>query len=106
MVFKMFAVMNANEINTHILEVLNARYKSEEFATKRADNGMGGNVGAVGFSPNDGGGNYLGLEAKQLAVLQAVKNNITTEGIGRKELQQKFSQTSANEIKYDFSLKS
>ncbi|XP_017475259.1 PREDICTED: replication protein A 32 kDa subunit isoform X2 [Rhagoletis zephyria] len=98
MIFKMIAVMNSNEICTHILEVLNARLKSEEFA-KCSDQMISINIGAIGFNPSDGdGSSYLGLEGKQLAVLQAVKNNMTTEGIGRKELQLKFNHISANEI--------
>uniref|UniRef100_A0A0A1WZ20 Replication protein A 32 kDa subunit n=1 Tax=Zeugodacus cucurbitae TaxID=28588 RepID=A0A0A1WZ20_ZEUCU len=97
MVFKMSAIMNSNEVCTHILEVLNARYKSEEFATK-AGNVSTGNAGSIGFSSSSGDNNSLGLEGKQLAVLQAVKNNITTEGISRKELQQKFNHISGNEL--------
>ncbi|XP_053955075.1 replication protein A 32 kDa subunit [Anastrepha ludens] len=98
MVFKMFAIMNSNEVCTHVLEVLNVRYKSEDFATKSSDK-ISTNIEASGLNPNNiGGNNYLGLEGKQLAVLQAVKNNITTEGISRKELQLKFSHISANEI--------
>ncbi|XP_054085333.1 replication protein A 32 kDa subunit isoform X2 [Zeugodacus cucurbitae] len=97
MVFKMSAIMNSNEVCTHILEVLNARYKSEEFATK-GGNVSTGNAGSIGFSSSSGDNNSLGLEGKQLAVLQAVKNNITTEGISRKELQQKFNHISGNEL--------
>lgn len=37
MVFKMLPINDPNEICTHVLEVLNARYKSEEFSKVRLD---------------------------------------------------------------------
>ncbi|XP_067647562.1 replication protein A 32 kDa subunit isoform X3 [Eurosta solidaginis] len=96
MIFKMLAIMNSNDLCTHILEVLNVRYKSYDFATNTSNNVVNINSGQRNES---GEITYLGLEGKQLAVLQAVKNNITTEGINRKELQLKFSHISGNEIK-------
>uniref|UniRef100_A0A0K8VFF1 Replication protein A subunit n=6 Tax=Bactrocera TaxID=47832 RepID=A0A0K8VFF1_BACLA len=97
MVFKMIAIMNSNEVCTHVLEVLNARYKSEEFASKGSDT-YSTNVDSMNFNSKTSGDDSLGLEGKQLAVLQAVKNNISTEGISRKELQQKFNHISGNEL--------
>lgn len=98
MVFKMIAIMNCNEVCTHVLEVLNARYKSEEFATK-GSNVYATNMGTIDFNSSTGRNDFLGLEGKQLVVLQAVKNNISTEGISRKELQLKFNHISGNELK-------
>ncbi|KNC30634.1 hypothetical protein FF38_11686 [Lucilia cuprina] len=90
MVFKMLPVNDPNEVVTHVLEVLNARYKAEEYATK--------GYGDFGGSKSSAGGSELGLEGKQLAVFQAIKNHNSTDGISRSELKRKFTHMTDNEL--------
>ncbi|XP_065354197.1 replication protein A 32 kDa subunit-like [Calliphora vicina] len=92
MVFKMLPVNDPNEVVTHVLEVLNARYKAEEYATKGTSYG---NFGAVKSSTS---GIDLGLEGKHLAVFQAIKNHNSADGISRSELKRKFTHMTDNEL--------
>lgn len=101
MVFKMLPVNDPNEVVTHLLEVLNARYKSEEFATKGSNYDFSGGS----KSASDGGGfgvqagNDLGLEGKNLAVFKAIKEHNSNDGISRDELKRKFTQMKESELK-------
>lgn len=97
MVFKMLPVNDPNEVVTHVLEVLNARYKAEEYATKGSSYGDFGGTASVKSST--GGGSDLGLEGKHLAVFQAIKNHNSTDGISRAELKRKFTHMTDNELK-------
>ncbi|XP_061402903.1 replication protein A 32 kDa subunit [Musca vetustissima] len=100
MVFKMLPVNDPNEVVTHILEMLNARYKSEEFSTKGSNFDFNGGAKAS----NDGGsfgiqsGNDLGLEGKNLAIFKAIKEHISNDGISRSELKRKFTQMKEAEL--------
>ncbi|XP_013097457.1 replication protein A 32 kDa subunit [Stomoxys calcitrans] len=100
MVFKMLPVNDANEVVTHILEVLNARYKSEEYATK----GGGCDFSGGSKAASDGGGfgvqgsNDLGLDGKNLVVFKAIKEHMSNDGISRDELKRKFTQMRESEL--------
>lgn len=102
MVFKLLNVEDPNEVCTHILEALHSRYKAEEYHLK-GDTGSSNSAGAGGMMPNisasQGNAIVAGLDAKQLVVFQAIKNNCSEEGIHRKELQSKFSHISPSEMK-------
>lgn len=104
MIFKICQVNSPNEVTTHLLEVLNARYKGEAYA-KSAGIGGGareGGSGEKGFA--SGGGfmdseaNSMGLTGKQLVVYKAIKSHISDIGISRQELQAKFSHISSSEM--------
>lgn len=101
MIFKIAQVDSPNEVTTHLLEVLNARYKGEAYA-KNA--GIGGGVREGGSATASGGGfmdneaNSMGLTGKQLVVYKAIKSHISDIGISRKELQAKFSHISPSEM--------
>jgi len=97
MVFKILPVSDPNEVCTHILEVLNSRYRSEEFASKNIGGDSGG-YGNFGIKSSGNAENFMGLEGKQLAVYQAIKNNNTAGGIHRKELQRKFTHINEQEL--------
>lgn len=92
MVFKMLPVNDPNEVVTHVLEVLNARYKAEEYATK----GYGDFAKTTTSTTS---GSDLGLEGKHLAVFQTIKNHNSTDGISRNELKKKFTHMTDNELK-------
>uniref|UniRef100_A0A0K8TSG2 Putative single-stranded dna-binding replication protein a rpa medium 30 kd subunit n=1 Tax=Tabanus bromius TaxID=304241 RepID=A0A0K8TSG2_TABBR len=98
MIFKMIPVASLNEVTTHLLEVLNARYKAEEYSKK-------GNSGLNDFSHAGVPTSFHmqtddnhGLEGKQLVVFQAIKNHGSEEGISRMELQRKFSHIASHEL--------
>lgn len=103
MIFKIDQVRSPNEVTTHLLEVLNARYKGEEYSKGGSGGGeMSAGAGdkasasSGGFMETDG--NTMGLTGKQLAVYKAIKSHISDIGISRQELQQKFAHISATEM--------
>ncbi|XP_065081552.1 replication protein A 32 kDa subunit [Ochlerotatus camptorhynchus] len=104
MIFKIDPVSSPNEVTTHLLEVLNARYKGEEYS-KSGSGGGGEMSGASGEKPSasSGGfmetdGNTMGLTGKQLAVYKAIKSHISDIGISRQELQKKFAHINGTEM--------
>ncbi|XP_055907720.1 replication protein A 32 kDa subunit [Eupeodes corollae] len=101
MVFKMLPVTDANQVVTHLLEVLHSRFKAEEYSKKIDSAGGFGDFsmgGGAQPSAQSGGGNNLGLDSKQLAVFQAIKNHASEEGISRMDLQKKFNHMSRSEL--------
>ncbi|XP_058829456.1 replication protein A 32 kDa subunit [Topomyia yanbarensis] len=103
MIFKIDQVSSPNEITTHLLEVLNARYKGEEYAKAVAGGSGYAGAGDKGSTASSGGfmetdGNTMGLTGKQLLVYKAIKGHISDIGISRKELQQKFQHISGSEM--------
>ncbi|XP_055602092.1 replication protein A 32 kDa subunit [Uranotaenia lowii] len=107
MIFKIDQVNSPNEVTTHLLEVLNARFKGEEYSKSSGAGGSGGeyssgaggdkaNASSGGFMESDG--NSMGLTGKQLVVYKAIKSHISDIGISRQELQKKFSHISASEM--------
>ncbi|EDW77878.1 uncharacterized protein Dwil_GK24313 [Drosophila willistoni] len=97
MVFKALPVLDPNEVTTHLLEVLNARYKAEAYQEKGGSSGHQ-NSTMPDFSASQSNALVNGLDAKQQAVFQAIKSNVSEEGIGRKELKGKFSHISDSEL--------
>lgn len=108
MIFKIEPLSSINELTTHLLEVLNARFMAEDFAGGRPNGGsvtntyqssttnFNGNIPAFSGSTNDG--SNLGLTGKQLMIYKAVKEHKNEQGISKKELQQKFSHIPLNEL--------
>lgn len=100
MIFKIDPVNSPNELTTHLLEVIFARYKGEQFAKGTES----GSDVATGKELSSNGGfmevdqNLMGLTGKQLAVYKAIKNHVSDIGISRQELEQKFSHMSKTEL--------
>lgn len=92
-VFKIESVKSPNEVTTHLLEVVNARYSAESYATRKNNE-----VGGAGGS-NDDGQHPLGLSGKQLAIYQAIQGCKTDKGISFEELEQKFSHIPSEELR-------
>lgn len=99
MIFKIEPLSSINELTTHLLEVLNARYMAEDFAKNAGGGGYSSTSNAFqptsnNFNGNSGGGSdgsHLGLTGKQLMIYKAVKENKDEQGIGKIELHKKFS---------------
>ncbi|KAH8412581.1 hypothetical protein KR009_003261, partial [Drosophila setifemur] len=100
MVFKLLPVLDPNEVCTHLLEVLNARYKAEDYQSKGGAGGAGtsGSGSIADFTTSQSTAIVSGLDPKQQAVFQAIKSNVSEEGISRKELKAKFSHISDSEL--------
>ncbi|KAL5283317.1 RPA2 family protein [Megaselia abdita] len=105
MIFKLHAVNDPNEVNTHILEVLTARYKAEEYSRNGGSAPIGDGSGFTDFSLNkDSGGegsdtaSRLGLSGKHAAVFNAIHADASEEGIDRDRLEKKFSHISKSEL--------
>ncbi|XP_062533449.1 replication protein A 32 kDa subunit-like [Armigeres subalbatus] len=103
MIFKIDMVHSPNEVTTHLLEVLNARYKGEEYAksgggagTSGAESGAKDTASSGGFMETDN--NTMGLSGKNLVVYRAIKSHMSDIGISRQELQKKFPHISASEM--------
>ncbi|KAL9694975.1 hypothetical protein quinque_014260 [Culex quinquefasciatus] len=92
MIFKISQVDSPNEITTHLLEVLNARYKGEEYAKKAGISGIGGSREEIAEA------NSMGLSRAQMVVYKAIKHHISDIGISREELQAKFPHISPTEM--------
>ncbi|KAH8334610.1 hypothetical protein KR059_012206, partial [Drosophila kikkawai] len=100
MVFKLLPVLDPNEVTTHLLEALNARYKAEDYQSKggAAEAVSSGSGSMADFTASQSNAIVSGLDPKQQAVFQAIKSNVSEEGIGRKELKAKFSHISDSEL--------
>ncbi|XP_022231663.1 replication protein A 32 kDa subunit [Drosophila obscura] len=99
MVFKLLPVLDPNEVCTHLLEALNARYKAEDYQNKGDSAGSGAMATqSHDFTASQSTAIVSGLDSKQQAVFQAIKSNMSEEGINRKELKSKFSHISDSEL--------
>ncbi|XP_053674856.1 replication protein A 32 kDa subunit-like [Anopheles nili] len=101
MIFKIDQLSSPNDVTTHLLEVLHARYKGEEYIKRKAEGTFDTNANANsngGFMETDSVGASMGLTGKQLAVYKAIKSHVSDIGISRKELQAKFNHISPSEM--------
>ncbi|ALC39121.1 RPA2 [Drosophila busckii] len=100
MVFKLLNILDPNEVCTHTLEALHSRYKAEEYHVKgdSSSGGGAGNFGTSGITSSQNNAMVAGLDNKQMAVFQAIKSNVSEEGISRKELKAKFSHINESEM--------
>jgi len=100
MVFKLLPVLDPNEVCTHLLEVLNARYRAEDYQNKGGSGAVAssGSGSIADFTASQSSAIVSGLDPKQQAVFQAIKSNVSEEGISRKELKAKFSHISDSEV--------
>lgn len=97
MLFKIHAVSGINEVNTHYLEVVNARYMAEEYSR-----GGGGNAVKEGVTNMEiDGPSATGetLQGKELAILKVIRASADESGKSREDIQNNFSKIPANEIR-------
>lgn len=113
MIFRLAPLSSINELTTHLLEVLNARFKAEEYSKKSYEepsSAFNTNFTAnasqsmlVG-GPTNGNSNSAkedvpyGLNPKQQAVYKAIQNHGTETGISIQELQRKFTHIATHEL--------
>lgn len=107
MLFRIESI-SINELTTHLLEVLNARYMAEEYSKNgyKAGETSIANLSRATTSFNappdtNGNGNAsaaAGLKGKHLLIFDAVKSNKSETGISLSDLQQKFNHISASEL--------
>lgn len=100
-VFKIEPVKSPNEVTTHLLEVLNARFSAEHYAVKKNTEVDGQFQMDTSAPPNkrDDGQHPLGLAGKELAIYQAIQNNKSESGISFEELERKFSHIPTQELR-------
>lgn len=107
MIFRLETVTTPNELTTHLLEVLNARFKAEEYS-KKGDGGYtnefskGGSSMFMGNSNNQASSNSVhpqGISGEKLVIYEAIKHHISEQGITTAELKKKFAHMPASKIK-------
>lgn len=107
MIFKIEPLASINELTTHLLEVINARYMAEDFAKGSGHTGQIGSMPSHTGPTNDYNSNntnnasdgaHFGLDQKQRLVFDAVKNHGSEQGISLQELQKKFSNIPSSEL--------
>ncbi|XP_037938400.1 replication protein A 32 kDa subunit [Teleopsis dalmanni] len=94
MIFKLVPISDPNEICTHILEMLNARYSAEAFSHVGSGMSEFENTDQNTESTNTA----IGLDSKQQMLLNAIKSYASDEGISRNQLQMRFNHVNKNEI--------
>lgn len=108
MVIKIETLPSINELTTHLLEVLNARYSAENYSKNGNDAiSMGGgsissainNYANTGSSFADtGSAGHNGLKGKQLMIFNSVREHGSEQGISLQELQAKFKTITSTEL--------
>ncbi|KAG4068745.1 hypothetical protein HA402_002436 [Bradysia odoriphaga] len=96
-VFRIESVKSPNEVTTHLLEVLNARYSAEHYARKK-NTEVDGHF-QMDTTPAPSAQHPLGLSGKQLVVYQAIQSDKSEPGISFEELQRKFGHISESELR-------
>lgn len=103
MIYNIAPISSINELNTHLLEVINARYMAEEYgkggtaAFDSTNNNVTNGQSINQFGSSDAG-TVHGLNSKQMLIYEAIKQNKSQIGAGLNELQKKFSHISPTEI--------
>lgn len=103
LIYKIYPISGVNELNTHLLEVLNARYMSEEYANNGGGNSTLKEGGLHHESKmevdNTIGDDMEGLKGKDRAVLELIRNfSQSDEGCTRSEIQNRFPHIPPREI--------
>lgn len=100
MIYKIHPVKGINEVNTHFIEVVNARYQAEEYSK------MGSEVGGHKMEVEGGYSDtqssiQSGPQGKSLLIANAIKSSgemNQERGVSVDELKQKFPHITMNEL--------
>lgn len=108
MLFRLEPMANVNELTNHLLEVLNARFKAEEFSKNDASDIGSRNTeftGSFGAALASGstatanvGVNPHGMNPKQLAVFEAIRGDKSASGLSLQQLLKRFAHISETEM--------
>lgn len=102
MIFKVQTLSSINELTTHLLEVLNARYSAENYSKggqEAITMGAGtSSINASQFADSGSASGHNGLKGKQLMIFNAVREHGSEQGISLQELQSKFKTISSAEL--------
>lgn len=106
LIYKILPVKTVNEVNTHYLEVVNARYQAEEYY--RGGSGAGGAAGVSKMEVDSVGGAISqnsvqgfpakGKESVVFNAITAAGASHPETGISKQELCKKFPHINANEM--------
>jgi len=105
LIYKIHPVKGINEVNTHMIEVVNARFQAEEYC--KGGQMPGGNAnGHVKMETTYGFGDSTasstqGIEGKSLVIYKALQASTAINpelGVSKQELYQKFPHISPHEI--------
>lgn len=100
MIYKIHPVKSVNEVNTHLIEVVNSRYQAEEYH-KGGSGNEGLKMEVEGGYADTHSSNQSGPQGKSLLIVNAIKisGEMNLErGVSIDELKQKFSQITMNEL--------
>lgn len=103
MIFKVQTLPSINELTTHLLEVLNARYSAESYSKggqEAISMGAGSTYTNSGsnFADSGSAAGHNGLKGKQLMIFNAVRGHGSEQGISLQELQKKFNTIASAEL--------
>lgn len=101
MIYSIQPSKGPNEVNSHYLEVIHARYKSEDLYRGGAStsNGFGAAAAPVKMeAENFGGSQMKGKVSAVFQAVQALSGSHPEVGASRSELAKKFPQISASEL--------
>lgn len=102
MIYKIQPVSGINEVNTHYLEVVNARYQAEEYYRGANDaTNVKMEVESTGYGDSQTAGTQ-GPTGKNLAIFKAIQASGISNperGISRQELCKKFPHISESEMR-------
>lgn len=100
MIYKIQPVQSINEVNTHYIEAINARFQAEEYC-KIGD----GLADGMKMNVDSGTGNRAEgsetLKGKDHAVFEAIRvagESLGETGVSRQELSKKFTHINQNEL--------
>uniref|UniRef100_A0A1B0GK14 Uncharacterized protein n=1 Tax=Lutzomyia longipalpis TaxID=7200 RepID=A0A1B0GK14_LUTLO len=92
MIFKIMPIKSVNEVTTHLLEVMHARFQAEQYLRLMDNGGTAAPMKDPTMevdAPNNGSF-VTGLKGKPLLIYQAIKNHTSEEGISINQIHQKF----------------
>uniref|UniRef100_A0A1L8DX65 Putative single-stranded dna-binding replication protein a rpa medium 30 kd subunit n=1 Tax=Nyssomyia neivai TaxID=330878 RepID=A0A1L8DX65_9DIPT len=102
MLFKIRPIKSANDITTHLLEMMNTRYTCEKnlIMMRSGSNAVSDvDTGMDVDTTNGGMSSSTGLKGKPLIIYQAIKGHKSDEGISIQQIHQKFKHISIQEIR-------
>lgn len=108
MIFRLEPITSPNELTNHMLEVLSARFKGEEYSkkgdgmagyTSEFSNGGSSFMGNATNQSSSTTGHPQGIDGEKLLIYEAIKHHTNEQGITTAELKRKFAHMPASKIR-------